>query len=221
MVRTGKNSLRLSADEAAAVIVHLSRQLESERAGIARRLHSDVAGMLAAARMDLSRLATRGADDVELVEQLHRVDRLLEQVIGDARAEMQRLHPALLDHFGLPAALRHRVEEVSRSCGAQFSTELPELAATLAPEVALATYRVVEALLRGPGLRRIDVRLRAVESNTMHLFNLEVEREGTPDAATQDDLRALKAWLESLGVEWGEGRRDGHFRLELRMPQAT
>lgn len=221
MVRSGKKSLRLSADEAAAVIVHLSRQLESERAGIARRLHSDVAGMLAAARMDLSRLATRGADDVELVEQLHRVDRLLEQVIRDARAEMQRLHPALLDHFGLPAAVRHHVEEVSRGCAAEFYIDLPELVEALAPEIALAAYRVVEALLRGPGLRRIDVRLRAAESNSMHLFDLEVERDGMPDAATQDDLRALKAWLESLGVKWSESRRDGHFRLALRLPQST
>jgi signal transduction histidine kinase len=219
VVRSGKKSLRLSADEAAAVIVHLSRQLEGERAGIARRLHSDVAGMLAAARMDLSRLATRGADDVELVEQLHRVDRLLEQVIRDARAEMQRLHPALLDHFGLPAAVRHRVEEVSRGCAAEFSIELPEMVEALAPDIALAAYRVVEALLRGPGLRRIDVRLRAAES--MHLFDLEVERDGIPDAATQDDLRALKAWLESLGAKWSESRRDGHFRLALRLPQAT
>ena len=219
MVRTGKNSSRLSAEEASAVIVHLSRRLESERGGIARRLHSDVAGMLAAARMDLSQLASLGADDAELVEQLHRVDRLLERVIGDARAEMQRLHPALLDHFGLAAAVRHSVEEASRACGAEFTTDLPELLTAPAAEIALAAYRVVETLLRVPGLRRVDARLRPADS--MHLFSIEFEHAGPVDTAIRDDLRALRVWLESQGARWGEGGQDGVFRLELRLPPAS
>lgn len=200
------------------MIVRLSRQLESERSGVARRLHSDVAGMLAAVRMDLSQLASRGASDAELVENLHRVDRLLERVIADARAEMQRLHPALLDHFGLAAALRHRVEEACRTCGAEFTTDLPELLTAPAADAALAAYRVVETLLRAPGLRRVDARLRPADP--LHLLNLEFEHAGAIDAGLRDDLRALRVWLESLGARWGEGGQDGVLRLELRLPPA-
>src|SRR5512137_3019278 len=84
------------------LLAHLQQRAEEERQRLARMLHHDVSGMLAAARMDLSRLIAREAADGDAAEQLRRVDQLLAQVIGDARAEMKRLRPALIDHFGLP-----------------------------------------------------------------------------------------------------------------------
>ncbi len=72
---------------------------------------------------------------------------MLEQVIGHARAEMQRLHPALLDHFGLPVALRHLIEE-SAGCGRRYAVELPDESDGVEPPLPIAVYRVVESLLR-------------------------------------------------------------------------
>jgi signal transduction histidine kinase len=213
-----KRPARLPAGEATALVVHLYRRLEAERADVARRLHSGIAGVLAAARLDLSRLAGREADAPGLAAQLRQVDRLLEQVIGDARAEMQRLHPALLDHFGLAEGLRHRVGEICRGCGAGFAVDLPQLAATPAPEVALAAYRVVEALLSVPGLRRVAVRLRA--AGPLQVLCLEVDGDGPPDAATGADLRALQVWLEGHGARWREAREGSVLTLELRLPQS-
>jgi signal transduction histidine kinase len=213
-----KRPARLPAGEASALVAHLYRRLEAERADVARRLHSGVAGVLAAARLDLSRLAGRAAVDPGLSAQLRQVDRLLEQVIGDARTEMQRLHPALLDHFGLAEALRHRVGEICRGCGAGFVVDLPQLPVSPAPEVALAAYRVVETLLSVPGLRRATARLHA--AGPLQLLSLEVESDGSPDADTCADLRALQVWLEGQGARWREAREGPVLTLELRLPQS-
>jgi signal transduction histidine kinase len=196
---------------------HVQGQFEAEKARIARRLHGDVAGMLAAARMDLSRLAGAHADDAGLREQVARVDQILEAVIQNARSEMQRLHPALLDHFGLSAALRHLVEQACRAVGAEYTLELPDYAdARVSAPMALAAYRAVEALLEAGSLSRVSVNLRPGTSQV--LLHVDVERSSAPPAGTNNDLLALRAWLEALGAGWSETDRDATTSLDLTLP---
>jgi signal transduction histidine kinase len=175
--------------------------------------------MLAAARMDLSRMSNLAAADGELREQVARVDQILEAVIQNARSEMERLHPALLDHFGLSAALRHLVEQACRAAGAEYTLELPEFADGEVPApIALAAYRTVESLLEGRPLRRVSVRLREVAARL--LLCLEVECSSPPaDAANSNDLRALRAWLETMGADWSQTDRGAQLDLELMLPR--
>jgi signal transduction histidine kinase len=136
-----------------ALVAHLQQRTEAERGRLARLLHHDVSGMLAAARMDLSRLIARVAADEDVAEQLRRVDQLIAQVIGDARAEMQRLHPALIDHFGLPVALRHLIDESCRARGCVFTLEFIDESAGLDAPLPMAVYRMVETILAAEGLQ--------------------------------------------------------------------
>lgn len=218
MTRSRKASTRLEPENAALLAAHVQGRLEAERARIARRLHGDVAGMLAAARMDLSRMAHSPSADAELSEQVARVDQILEAVIQNARSEMQRLHPALLDHFGLSAALRHLVEQAGRAGGAEYALELPDFADGHLPgPVALASYRVVETLLEARTLRRVSVRLR--EASSRLLLHVEVEAAEALAAATRQDLMALRAWLEALGAAWKESERGPVTQVELELPR--
>ena len=199
---------------------HVQGQFEAEKARIARRLHGDVAGMLAAARMDLSRLAGAHADDAGLREQVARVDQILEAVIQNARSEMQRLHPALLDHFGLSAALRHLVEQACRAGGAEYTLELPDFAdARVSAPMALAAYRAVEALLESGALSRVVVTLR--EGASQVLLHIDIERIDPPPAGSNNDLLALRAWLEALGAGWSESDRGTSIGLDLTLPLET
>jgi signal transduction histidine kinase len=218
LTRSSKSAKRLGPEHAAALAAHVQARLEAEKARIARRLHGDVAGMLAAARMDLSRMAQAPSTDAELREQLARVDQILEAVIQNARTEMQRLHPALLDHFGLSAALRHLVEQAGRDGGAEYTIELPDFAdGQLPAPMALAAYRVIEALLAERILRRVHVRLREVA--TRLLLHIEVDAATPPVASAQDDLLALRAWLEALGASWKESSRGAAAAIELELPR--
>lgn len=218
MTRSIRSTKRALPGDTVALVAHLQRSLEDERARVARRLHNDVAGMLAAARMDLSRAASRVADDLELRDHLARVDQILEQVIQNARAEMQRLHPALLDHFGLAAALRHMVEERCRAAGAEYTLDLPESAGGVSAPASLATFRVIELLLDGKSLRRVALRLR--ESAMGSQLLVEVEGAGARDAATSAGLQALRSWLESMGATWSEAQRGDVATVELSVPRA-
>ena len=218
LTRARRNNKPTTLQPLTTLVVHLQRKLEDERARVARRLHSDVAGMLAAARMDLSRLASRMVDDRDVREQVVRVDQLLEQVIQNARSEMQRLHPALLDHFGLATALRHSVEERCRAIGAEYTLDVPEFSDDVSAAVSLATYRVIEALLDAKSLRRVGLRLR--ESPAGYQLLIEAEIGDGLHPATLQDLQALRAWLETLGATWDEARRGDVECFELTVPHA-
>jgi signal transduction histidine kinase len=218
LTRSRRSTKRSLPDEAATLVAHLQRRLEDERARVARRLHNDVAGMLAAARMDLSRITGRVADDLELRDQLARVDMLLEQVIHNARSEMQRLYPALLDHFGLSAALRHIVEERCRAAGAEYTLDLPEFSGGVSATASLATFRVIERLLGGKSVRRVALRLR--ESAAGYQLLAEVEGGDVHEAASSEDLQALRSWLESMGATWSEAQRGDVASVELTVPRA-
>jgi signal transduction histidine kinase len=216
LTRSRKLPQRLAPEEAATLVAHVQAQLELERARIARRLHGDVAGMLAAARMELSRMANRG--DADWDEQVMRVDQILEAVIQNARSEMQRLHPALLDHFGLTAALRHLVEDTCRSAGAEFAMDLPEFPeGSVSAPVALAAYRVVERLLEGRALQRVGVRLRGSNGGLLLAVDLDCTEPLAPSG--RSDLLALRAWLESLGGAWTEAHRGAVLAVELTLPR--
>jgi len=216
LTRSRKLPQRLAPEEAATLVAHVQAQLELERARIARRLHGDVAGMLAAARMDLSQMVNRG--DADLDEQVMRVDQILEAVIQNARSEMQRLHPALLDHFGLTAALRHLVEDTCRSAGAEFAMDLPEFPeGCVSAPVALAAYRVVERLLEGRALQRVGVRLRGSNGGLLLTVDLDCTEPLAPSG--RSDLLALRAWLESLGGARTDAHRSAVLAVELTLPR--
>jgi hypothetical protein len=180
-------------------------------------LHHDVSGMLAAARMDLSRLISRAGADAELVEQLRRVDQLVAQVIGDARAEMQRLHPALIDHFGLPVALRHLVDEACRARGCVYTLEFIDEAEGLEPHLAMAAYRTVETIVSDQSLQEFT----ATFGPRREGYELELAVAPSPESEVHraEDLHALRAWLEQLGATWKESRREQRWVIELRLPR--
>ena len=205
--------------EGVALVTHLQQQREQERSQLSRMLHHDVSGMLAAARMDLSRVASRVTDD-ETQEHVRRVDHLLEQVIRDARREMQRLHPALLDHFGLPLAIRHLVEETCRARDVRYAVTLDEALEGVDPQILIAAFRLVETLLGdGSTLAELTVRLAARRDG----YVLEVVRvpadSAAADPAGPADKSALRTWLRSLGVGWLESTQGEKRIVELRIPR--
>lgn len=206
--------------DGATLVAHLQERREEERSKLSRMLHHDVSGMLAAARMDLSRVASRVTDE-ELQDQLRRIDQLLDQVIKDARREMQRLRPALLDHFGLPLAIRHLVEETCRTRGIRYSMSLEESLDGVEPELLIAAFRLVETLLaRDDGLAEFDTRLAARRDG----YVLEIARAGQLTTSDQNapglwDVEALRAWLRSLGAAWLESSQGERSVIEVRIPR--
>lgn len=215
-------SVGVSGAAGAALVAHVQQRREAERSTLSRMLHHDVAGMLAAARMDLSRVSSRVADD-ELLEQLRRVDQLLDQCIRDARREMQHLHPALIDHFGLPLAIRHLIEERCVEAGLLYNMALDDAMEGVDPQVLIAAFRVVEAALGDCGeYGEFNARIAARRDGYL------LEIVATPAAGTTlapldpvraADLDALRVWLRTLGAGWTQSARDTRWTIEMRLPR--
>src|SRR5439155_11198193 len=72
---------------------------------------------------------------------------LIEEAMNRVRDLSFDLRPALLDHLGLPPALRWLFERYQASTGVQVDFKQAGLEARFAPEVETAAYRIVQEAL--------------------------------------------------------------------------
>lgn len=196
--------------ELAALATHLQGLAEKERAELARNLHDELGGLLTAAKMDLSWLQSRVADST-LQERLAQLGAVLDEAMDLKRRVVEGLRPSLLDHFGLPTALRAHVDSVCAKAGLRAQLTLPEDAAAMPRDTAIALFRVVE---EGVG--------NIIRHAGAHSVALRLGREGDVWRMTlSDDGRGFDAADPGLGTAHGiAGMRQriralgGQFELE-------
>ncbi len=118
---------------------------EEERRDIARELHSTTSQRLAALQLDLS-LVARSAEALDPRAKAALADSidLVRTCAREIRSVSYRLHPPLIDEFGLPAALRAMAEEIRQRTGTEVDLDLPESAGRLSQEVEIGVFRVVQ-----------------------------------------------------------------------------
>jgi PAS domain S-box-containing protein len=115
---------------------------EEERRHIARELHDEIGQILTVVKINLESLrepsrppsATSGVDAC-----VENVDRAIQQV----RALALDLRPAILDHLGLPAALRWFVDRMPEGPTTHLAVEEGD-GRTLSPEVKTAAFRIAQ-----------------------------------------------------------------------------
>ena len=101
-----------SEQRLAALAEHLQTTIEEERAAIAREIHDDIGGALAAVRFDLAWLQ-RHASSSAHTEHAANATEMLHHAIDASQRLMQHLRPPVLDH-GLVAAVRGLAESFER-----------------------------------------------------------------------------------------------------------
>jgi signal transduction histidine kinase len=201
------------------LVVNLQCRLEAERRAIERELHDEVSGMLAAARMDVSFLRMRAKPEDELREHFTRLDVALERAIRATRQIMQRLRPALLDHFGLPVALKHLVEESCRAAGTEFTLELPEEIDGVERDLQIAAFRVVQELLaEASSLSAFRVGLSEAP-NGYQLDLGETLRATLAAPENRLSLAALQVWISSQGGQWIASREGAVRTTRVVLPR--
>ena len=72
---------------------------------------------------------------------------MLDEAVQIKRRIMEELRPAVLDSLGLRAAIEWQVSESCGRAGIDCSTDLPEEDLELAPDVAIALFRIVQESL--------------------------------------------------------------------------
>ena len=126
---------------------HYLQQLqEEEKAKIAREIHDELGGTLAAAKIDLQLLSDNVTGE-SLRVRLARVIASIDETIQVKRRIIEDLRPTLLDNLGIGPALRWQCGQFSKRWNVPCSVELQDENLRLPPAHGIAFYRVVQESL--------------------------------------------------------------------------
>ena len=149
----------MSRNELATVVAHRTAQLtalsrhliriaEEEKRHLAAELHDELGSLHSVLGMELEsvlkELRERAPD---LVERQTNALKLLQQARDVKRRIVADLHPAMLDHLGLPATLKEYVERWSRTSGVTAKLQLADNLPPLPKDAALALFRIAQESL--------------------------------------------------------------------------
>ncbi len=139
-----RQELERSERRLQSLSAHLLTHLESERAELARELHDDVGGTLAAVRFDLAWIERHA--DAKIAERAHQAMTSLAEAMQAAQRLMRELRPPVLD-AGLVAALEWLVGRFRRRSGLQvrLATNVEFLELDELP--AMVVYRTLQEAL--------------------------------------------------------------------------
>ena len=146
--------------ELASLSAFLQTHYEQEKARLARQLHDELGGILTPAKMDLSWLESRLGGDAQYRERMARLAALIDQGIDLKRRVIEELHPSLLDHLGLAAAVQWYVDEVCGAAKLESRVTVSKLE-RLNPDLEIALYRIVQEsvtnIVKHARAKRIDL----------------------------------------------------------------
>ena len=140
-VRTEKEIKALSA--------RLINAQEAERSRIALELHDDINEQIVALGIGMSNLTSQiPAGQKEAREQCKRIEQNIAQVSESIRRLSHELHPAMLEHAGLAAALRGYCSEFGLLTRIEVACQTNGSFDSVPPDVALCVFRVTQEALQ-------------------------------------------------------------------------
>jgi signal transduction histidine kinase len=196
--------------ELSALSIHLQELSEKEKSELARNLHDELGGLLTAAKMDLSWLQSR-VPDPALQDRLAQLGTVLDEAMDLKRRVVEDLRPSLLDHFGLPTALRAYVESACAKGGLRAQIALPEDGESMPKESAIALFRIVQEgvtnIIRHAEARSMS--LRFTMAGDACRFTLSDDGRGfdaaDPRFRWSHGITGMRQRVRALG---------GHFEIE-------
>ena len=133
--------------ELAGLSHYLQQLQEDERAKIAREIHDELGGTLAAAKIDLQLLSDRPAGADANRARLARVMTAIDDAVQVKRRIIEDLRPTMLDNLGIGAALEWHCTQFSKRMAVPCRVEIQEENLSLPPAYSIAFYRVVQESL--------------------------------------------------------------------------
>jgi len=208
---------------------YLQATSECERAKIARELHDDVGGVLAASKLELDIIVRQLPDGMdEIRNRLRHLISALDTGLAVERRLVERLRPSVLDHLGLYAAMQWLANDQCRragiSCAFVVKASEPDHVSDAAIVVLRTLEDAVAFALNQSGTTAIEIEVRNMDESMEVLI---VGRGTQPSERAEPSATGLRSWAASerariLGgscVTWA-GSVDGSSTL-LRIPVAN
>ncbi len=137
--------LAASQQRLAELTAHLQQSIEQERASIAREVHDDIGGALAAMKFDLAWLG-RHAPDASFQGHVVAATDMLQHALGASQRIMRNLRPAVLDQ-GLVAAIQWMANGFEKRTGIKVTLRAAEENICASKDVQLVAYRTAQEAL--------------------------------------------------------------------------
>ena len=222
LARSLKKSVSQSR-EAGREIMALSERLinaqEEERALLARELHDDLSQQIAALSIGVSNLKRQiPPEHEEAREQSARIQQKLVQVAESIRRVSHELHPAVLEHSGLGAALRDYCSEFGLLTNIRVTCKTEGAFEGVPPAVALCVYRITQEALQNVA-KHARVGEAGVElTRTEGLLCLTVSDRG---AGMQANRAGMPASLGLVSIKERTRLVKGAFSIQSRTNEGT
>jgi signal transduction histidine kinase len=194
--------LAASRQRTAELARHLQTSIERERAAIAREIHDDVGGALAALKFDLSWIA-RHATTPELRTRATSALEMTVHAIEASQRIMHNLRPAILEQ-GLVAALQWMAQRFERRTGIVCTFRTSHEHLDLPTGVPLAAYRTVQEALTNVSKHARARRVTIDVSLVRGVLSIEVSDDGrglAPEALAKTGsfgIRGLRERAETV-----------------------
>lgn len=155
---------------------HLQTTIEQERASIAREIHDDIGGALAAVRFDLSWISRRATDPMVLDHVAAATD-MLQQAIEASQRIMLNLRPAILDQ-GLVAAVQWLARDFAKRTGIDTTVHATPETCALPKPIELTAYRTAQEALTNIAKHARCDRVVIDLSDAESVLTLEIKDNG-------------------------------------------
>jgi two-component system, NarL family, sensor histidine kinase UhpB len=137
--------LAASRQRLAELAEHLQTSIEQERASIAREIHDDIGGALAAVKLDLAWVGRRETDP-DVLKHVGTAMEMLQHALGASQRIMMNLRPPILDQ-GLVAAVQWLAGGFERRSGLRVTIRRSSDQIDVPMDVQLVAYRTAQEAL--------------------------------------------------------------------------
>lgn len=182
---------------------HLQTSIEQERAAIAREIHDDIGGALAAVRFDLSWIGRHTTDPLTQGH-VTAATEMLQHALEASQRIMMNLRPAILDQ-GLHAAVQWLALGFMKRTGIETTVQARPERGTLPKAVQLVAYRTAQEALTNIAKYAQCNQVTIDLSDAENVLTLEVKDNGkgiTPTELTKPTafgIRGLQERAKTVG----------------------
>ncbi len=193
-----------SRQRLAELAEHLQTSIEQERANIAREIHDDIGGALAAVKLDLAWVG-RHETDPDVLQHVGTAMEMLQHALGASQRIMMNLRPPILDQ-GLVAAVQWLAGGFERRSGLRVTIRRSSDQIDVPMDVQLVAYRTAQEALTNIAKHTKATAVDIDLSDGEGVLTLEVTDNGqgmSPDALRKAESFGL------LGLRERAAKVDG------------
>ncbi|MGS5088853.1 response regulator [Hydrogenophaga sp. A37] len=193
-----------SRQRLAELAEHLQTSIDQERADIAREIHDDIGGSLAAVKLDLSWISRRTLD-ADMRQHMDTALEMLQHALGASQRIMMNLRPPILDQ-GLVAAVQWLASSFEKRAGVRVTVRRSSEQIDVPRAVQLVAYRTAQEALTNVAKHARATAVDIDLSDRERVLTLEVTDNG--QGLSSEALKKAKSF-GLLGLKERAAKVDG------------